>query len=553
VTNRNKTIFLATLITLTAIAAFAFIHAINSEPLPATPAFYDADSIDSPPLQQTSVDIVEPINDQQILSKYPQLTTILANDNQADVIKELEILLAKVSANDLKDIAFYLAQLSQSHPHYQISNLLVIQYWSTLSANKAFTFSINHLPEPVKFNAISTVLKTHCKVLTEVTDCLDSLNSLHNFDKNLISTSKTALENSNFSDAILWASAIDNEISRTQLIDSISRQWIDNDAEQAFLWAVSNNNYKGLANNAILNILNIDAWRAYSLVTQIADTHSEQRSELYTVIVNSLVTRGDFLTVMSILESASQHETIAGVARKWIEADPRSALEWSLSYEDFYSMALRAIDELTQKDHQQAFEITLLVPNSRSVLRKDMFNSIFSDRAQNKDFETIMALIKRLPPQENAEEYYDNFITQWSWENPQAAVNAVLKLPNSPKKAQLITNTINAWAEKTPKEAAALLQRLEDNSLRESAITGILEGWTINEAEAASQWLSSQPSSNELDNSIASASERLLRTQKDKTVIRQLARQISNEELRASTLNAIDKHVFSEFDSDLNE
>ena len=74
------------------------MHAINSEPLPATPAFYDADSIDSPPLQQTSVDIVEPINDQQILSKYPQLTTILANDNQADVIKELEILLAKVSA-----------------------------------------------------------------------------------------------------------------------------------------------------------------------------------------------------------------------------------------------------------------------------------------------------------------------------------------------------------------------------------------------------------------------------------------------------------------------
>ena len=140
---------------------------------------------------------------------------------------------------------------------------------------------------------------------------------------------------------------------------------------------------------------------------------------------------------MSILESASQHETIASIGRKWIKADPKSALEWSLNYENFHELGLRAIDELTKTDYKKAFEITSSINSDRNGLRKDMFTSIFSDRADQEDFSSILQMLNQLPAGEATENYYDIFITQWTESEPRTAVDALFMLTSQQNKERV--------------------------------------------------------------------------------------------------------------------
>lgn len=546
----NKIIILATTLIILIIAVLSSYHAINSKPLATT---YKNQTAIKPSSEHVFHPTKHEINDTEIINKYPAISEILTTKNVNTLLAILEKFLSQLNENEIHEVASYFSQSNLPSDRYEIVNITTIKYWSKLSIFNALSFSQSQFSDPTRFNATSEALITHCTALKLIKECIHALPNEYELDKNIQSITQKALNDNHYPTALFWANAIVTFDRRTQLIDIISDQWVVFNAEEAFIWGNSHENFTATAIKAIKKILTNDPWLAYNLVTQISDTHSEKRSQLYTVLVNSLVDTGDFLTIMSILESASQHEAVTGLARKWIEADPKNALEWALNYEEFYSLGLRAIDELTKTNHQQAFEITILLPDSRKALREDMFNSIFSDRAKNNDFETIMQLIQQLPQQEKAEDYYDNFITQWAWEDPLAAMNAVLELPNSPKKAALITNTTKFWAKQSPKDALLAINKLTDRTLKENATTGILEGWTSTEPSAVAQWLSSQPSSPALDASISQASSQLLRGQRDKSIILTIAEKISDNTLRESTLKKINNHVFSELEFDLDE
>jgi len=547
--NKKNLIITATAMAIAiGVAAIGLHHALNSKTLPS---IEKSASQVAPSAQNEDVFDLVKISKNSIIDKYPIINDILNTTKISTLLPLLDKFLSNLNQQEIIQVASFFSQTNLSAAHYETINLATIKHWSKLSALNALTFSQTQFSEPIRLKAISTVLVTHCENSGAIKLCIAELPYSNHIHNSLIAISQKALSENLFSKALLWANPIQESDKREMQISRITKDWIATNAEEAFLWASSNDGFSDVAKQAIKKVLETDPWQAYSLVTQTSDIHSEKRSQLYTVLVNTLVEAEDFLTMMSILESASQHETITKVARKWIDKDPKSALQWALTYEGFHSLGLRAIDELTKTDHQQAFEIASLIPNNRQGLRRDMLNSIFSDRAQNDDFTTIMQLINQLPKQEKAEDYYDNFITLWAWQDPESAADAVLKLPASTKKSSFVINTLKAWAEKDPKDALAAIGQLNDKVTQNNATTGVLQGWANKDIDAALNWLSSQTSSAELDNSIATASGQLLRTREDKNVMRRLAEKIEDEKLRESTLNTIENHVFSELDFDL--
>ena len=496
----------------------------------------------------------------ELLIKYPVIQRVLDASSDQKAIALLNQFLVNFEEtsydNESKkertvtEIAYFFAQADLVESRYRIVNLLLVEYWVSYSAVDALLFSQTQLNKKIIIPAVETVLFNHCDELDNISTCINELTYNANVEQGIINIVNKALSNNQFIKAIHWADVIEDIDLKAPLINSVTLAWVNADAEDAFQWSASREKFTDIAKAAIKKIVETDPWLAYNLVTQISETNSQKRSELYVVIVDTLIAKGDFLTMVSILESASQHETISEVAQKWIDADPKSALEWALNYEDFSTLGLRAIDELTKSDYQEAFEITSLVPDDKRNLRMDMYNSIFSDRAQKDDYTTIMSLLSQLPRSEKAENYYENFIDEWAWQDPQSAIGAVLELPHSAKKTEFVMETLQTWSEKEPFSAIKNVNNLKGEGVKVSATVGVIQGWATKDMNEMIDWVFEQPNSETLDVSIAQASNRLVRKQQDKMPLIRLAGKIKDDKLRESTLAKIQAHVFSELDSE---
>jgi len=543
--NKNKLTIAITLALLAGVASFALYNALNSKPIPTT-------STASKVINTEIVDLVRPADTSSTddtLKKFPAIQKILNTTHVGELQALLDNFLSGLEEEQLIEVAYFFSEADIEPARFASINLTVIEYWTKKSPTNALSFSQTHFYKALKSQAIDRVLLTKCFGKEDIKECISDLPYSEEIEMRLLTISEIAHSKNNYSKALIWADAIQNAELKLSTINRITKDWISNDAEQAFQWAALREPFIETAKAAINQIVETDPWQAYTLVTQITDVNfAELRSKMYTKIVNTLVASGDYLTVMSILESASQHETIASVARKWIDADPKSALEWALNYEDLHSLGLRAIDELTKKDHQTAFEIASLITNDRRDLRKDMFTSIFSDRAYQEDYSSIMQMLKQLPRGEAAENYYDIFITQWADSEPELAIEAILSLPTNDTKATFIVDALEIWSEQAPLKAAKELNTLNNELERTSAITGLISGWGKHDANGMFEWLSTQASSPELDGSIAQASNNLVSKQPDKELAIKLTNRISDEALRTKTLEKIQSHVYSEPD-----
>ena len=548
----NKSIVLIFIILVISLAIIGFYFASNSTPLPFntnqnTPA--TELNIDNALTEQNQVTTsYASFEGNEFLQKYPELKNIISSTDSEQLTTKLELFLSKLPSSDIKETATFIANSKLSSELYGIANKTLLKHWADISALDALSFSKTAYTNPFRASAITYVLEAGCGQAKVINDCLSQLGDPIEFEQHIISISNRFSNNGGFAQSLLWANALNDEEQRLEFVQQQGQKWIAKDPEQAFLWSAKQDAFLTVADQAIEALVETDAWLAYNLVTQTADTHSEKRSRLYEAIVNKLINDGDFLTLASILESSSQHEVVAKLARKWVEVDPEAALVWALNYEDFHSLSLRAIDKLTETDYQKAFELSLSVPDHRNGLRKNMFNSIFSELAQNDDFGSIQTLLKRLPRSENIEDYYPTFIDQWSWADPQSAANAVLLLPQSEQQTQQLNKTFQTWSEKDPQAALSKLNTLSNNTVKENVTSGILQGWGISNIEEAITWTTSQSSSESLDNSITQASLRLVKINEDKSVARKLANTINNQGLRSSTLEAIESHVFSDLD-----
>ena len=190
------------------------------------------------------------------------------------------------------------------------------------------------------------------------------------------------------------------------------------------------------------------------------------------------------------------------------------------------------------------------MPVDKRDLRADMFNSIFSDRAQNDDYQTIMQLLEQLPANENAIDYYDNFIEHWAWHDPESAINTVLGLPDSDRKNQFITDTLSKWGQLRPQAALKQANELSDANIKINAIGGVIQGWAIKDSNELIAWLEKQSSSDDLDQSIVQANNYLLDEDQDPASLIRLANNINNDELRKSTLSRIQQFTNPDPESD---
>lgn len=464
----------------------------------------------------------------------------LTSEEQSHLLRTY---LSTIEAQQVKNIALYFTQQNLSFEKTLSIQLVIAEHWLSFSPSDAITFSIEHLPQAISQITIELILLKSCNSPSTVINCVTGLPENNKVDRALLNIATKFSQSGEPIKAVYWASTIGLEELRIKSVNDVAQRWVSDSPEAAFEWANSREDFTGIAKIAIVHISHSDAWLAYSLVSYIPDDNGDVRGEMYNAIIENLIKKQDFTTVMSILESASHHESIADVARSWIDSDPKTALQWALSYDDYSVFALRAVDQLTIKEHWQAFEIASQVADNKTKLREDMFNSIISDRASNADFNTIMSMLEQLPGSELPETYYPSFIDQWSWQDPHAAIEAVLTLPDSVAKSISLATAMSALAIQSPQDALRLSSNITNTTIKASATGGAIAGWAVHDIDQVLDWASDQTSSEDLDESIHVASQRLLDSEIDNESLVRLTNNIYSNELRDKLLKEIENRL----------
>ena len=190
------------------------------------------------------------------------------------------------------------------------------------------------------------------------------------------------------------------------------------------------------------------------------------------------------------------------------------------------------MDEFTKKDHWAAYDLASQIPLNRQEFRVNMFTSIISERADNDDYESIMAMLEKMPSHENIELYYESFIGKWAWKDPSNAMLAVKQLPDSSQKTQFFIEAITLWGGKEPLVALKTAQQTNSEELKVAAVGGVIEGWAEKDFNGVVEWIESQPSSASLDHSLAAASIKLLDKEVAKQPLISLINNITDETIR---------------------
>ena len=316
----NKSIVLIFIILVISLAIIGFYFASNSTPLPAntnqnTPA--TELNIDNALTKQKQVTTsYASFEGNEFLQKYPELKNIISSTDSAQLATKLGLFLSKLPSSDTKETAYFIANSKLSPELYNTANTILIQHWAGISTSDALSFSKAEYTNPFRASAITYVLEAGCGQAKAINDCLSQLGDPIEFEQHIFSISNRFSNNGGFAQSLLWANALNDEEQRLEFVQQQGQKWITVDPEQAFLWSAKQDAFLTVADQAIEALVETDAWLAYNLVTQTADTHSEKRSRLYEAIVNKLINDGDFLTLASILESSSQHEVVAKLARK---------------------------------------------------------------------------------------------------------------------------------------------------------------------------------------------------------------------------------------------
>jgi len=531
---------------LLAMLIYGLSDALDSSNLPLKPLSYEqTHALDlRPDTRSVFVNKTKSIDSLSVDNwlEHPQVQEILiAEVNQQKVL--LQQFLASVGDDKILGIAITFANSTLEKIKYDALNLHIILHWVQFSANNALAFSIrNHPPETIK-QVIKAIISNKCSELEALNYCVSALPRHESIDVVLEEMAMSAVSDKNYSQALLLLNALQNHENSQKRTINVAEQWISDDVEAALQWAIKRQEFYVVAEQAIYQMMQEDPYQAFQYISYLPHDSRNHQSALYQDMIYRLVTNANIQMIklgLEFVESIGEHDfSIDIIGQTWYEKQPEAVIEWALNGDERrMKIALEAFDYIVQEregGYMQALDLLLSTPTYRYELREQMLNIMLTNRADNNDYERLIAVLEKIPPSDDPKKYYKRYIDEWLVKDNDSAIEAITHLAPGELQTKWVMSTVQEWAVSDPLKAIALADKQQTHTLKDHAIAVAIQTWAINDSQGLLTWLQTQSADKpNLDQGLFKASERLIADQSYQGIVIDLINRIHSNQLRNS-------------------
>jgi hypothetical protein len=171
---------------------------------------------------------------------------------------------------------------------------------------------------------------------------------------------------------------------------------------------------------------------------------------------------------------------------------------------------------------------------SEGDVRNQAMGRVFENWGRSDAVAAVLEF-DRLPP-EQRKATVGALAAGWGRRDPESALQWAERISDSDQKDRAVQAVVGAWAKMRPEEAAQRVASMTP-AQRPGAITELIKGWSSKNAEAAAEWLLSQPIGTDRDGAVVVLSNRIAR--EDPETGFSLAEGISNADKRSAALGQI--------------
>lgn len=239
-------------------------------------------------------------------------------------------------------------------------------------------------------------------------------------------------------------------------------------------------------------------WFASELESLERESDDAKREELIALLVNDIAPAEIPEAINSLMRSSTEfaREICVQLARRWAEADSRSAADWAnrLPPGGMRDAALnQAVVAWADGSWTEAAAWARQLPNKAD--RDHALQNIAEEVLRNAPVEAVQ-LATELQSSPQRDELLRHAGAEWASREPIKAVQWAGDIGDEQLREQILSGVALSWSENDPVSAANLvLKEIRFGRLQSDAIIGILERWAQSSPEQAAAWVEAFPAS----------------------------------------------------------
>ena len=268
--------------------------------------------------------------------------------------------------------------------------------------------------------------------------------------------------------------------SRASAISAAVSSWARSDFQGALQYAI----------NVPDSTMRSDVLRAMSM------NPAGNRQELLDAVFEHMPTGDNFQQSVSQIMSSWAREDPAAAAAAAAQLPPGRIFSQSVS------LIASQWSQTGRKEEVFAWAKTL--PEGEA--RTGALGSLFSQWSTQDPQAAIAALGSLAPGDRN--QAIRSISSGWSNKNPEAVLQWSASLPNAEERRDVIRDAVSQWANSAPEAAASYVRGLGEED-RGPAMRAVVDRWASKDAEAAAEWLAVQPAGSSKDSAITALARKI--------------------------------------------
>ena len=229
-------------------------------------------------------------------------------------------------------------------------------------------------------------------------------------------------------------------------------------------------------------------YQSFSTITEVLSLPSlfAQQEALH-----AMAGRADKIQLQLLIQDAAavidtqQRATLLQIlVARLTEIDPQTAANIALdAYQNKnYSLLPQVYRHWSKLDIEAAIESANNIKDSyqQNTAAQGVLASI-----SVTDVERVTEISKRLGIETSEEQYVSNALVEKAIQDPEAAIQEAMLMPQGYEKDNALSGIIDAWATQDPQQAFSYVERIADNRIRQQLQETVLYRWAENDPQTA--------------------------------------------------------------------